>query len=95
MTHHILLFRMSRYRKQREEQKVVVRCQQKNGGGGTVPANLLQGIAPTRSAGINLDDVDGVFYDELISYPTHYRTPQPPAYEVIIFYILINYIIVI
>ncbi len=76
---------MCRYRKQREEQKVVVRCQQKNGGGGTVPANLLQGIAPTRSAGINLDDVDGVFYDELISYPTHYhRTPQPPAYEVIL-----------
>ena len=28
---------------------------------------------------------DGVFYDELISYPTHFRAPHsvPPAYEVI------------
>ena len=54
----------------------------------TVPA-LLQGLAGgggnNRRPGVVVnDDVDGVFYDELISYPTHYRTPhhQPPAYEV-------------
>lgn len=55
----------------------------------TVPA-LLQGLAGggsgnNRRPGTINDDVDGVFYDELMSYhPTHYRTPhhQPPAYEV-------------
>ena len=49
-----------------------------------VPA-LLQGLNGRQvasGAGVN-DDEDGVFYDELISYPTQFRAPNhPPAYEV-------------
>ena len=64
---------------------------QRNGGVGVgggmmdgVPA-LLQGLNGRQvasGAGVN-DDEDGVFYDELISYPTQFRAPNhPPAYEV-------------
>ena len=91
----ILSFVSLRLRKQKLNQKALLRCQQKtiNGTGGAgvgggmmdgVPA-LLQGLngrEVASGAGVN-DDEDGVFYDELISYPPQFRAPNhPPAYEV-------------
>lgn len=81
-----------RFRKQKLNQKALLRCQQKtiNGAGGVavgggmmdgVPA-LLQGLNG-RQTGANInEDENGVFYDELISYPPQFRAPNhPPAYE--------------
>lgn len=66
-------------------QKALLRCQQKSINGGTggvmdgVPA-LLQGLNGRPLTG---EDDEGVFYDELISYPPQFRAPNhPPAYEV-------------
>lgn len=74
-----------RFRKQKVNQKALLRCQQKSINGGTggvmdgVPA-LLQGLNGRPIAG---EDDEGVFYDELISYPPQFRAPNhPPAYEV-------------
>lgn len=76
-----------RLRKQKLNQKALLRCQQKTINGGVmdgVPA-LLQGLNGRQVAGVNEDD-EGVFYDELISYPPQFRAPShhPPAYEVTI-----------
>nr|CAH0104991.1 unnamed protein product [Daphnia galeata] len=94
ITFVIIGFVAWRLRKQKLNQKALLRCQQKtiNGTGGVgvgggmmdgVPA-LLQGLNGRQvasGAGVN-DDEDGVFYDELISYPPQFRAPNhPPAYE--------------
>ena len=80
---------------------MLLRCQQKTvvngtggGGGGVgvmidatgVPA-LLQGLSAGRHHSASNDD-ETVFYDELISYPTHYRSTHhhPPVYEVLELY---------
>ena len=71
---------VSRYRKEKERKKGVA-----------PPRHCQKNMATPFDAGVlqrvHQDDAihdEGVFYDELISYPPHFRAPHavPPAYEV-------------